>query len=172
MHHCADALSGLPTSGEDKTPLEVDLRLLAIDTIHNLDDTQISVIHATKDDVLQLKNDNTEESINKLPTEIEFLMKQAQSFYDKSATLQIRRCGSKLFFGNRGALTSKSNADKTTQAVVSESLCSRILYLSHHLPISGHSYQLSMYKKHRKIYYWTHIPQAFYITAAQCTICA
>lgn len=68
----ADALSRLRFKRKNTRTLGDDCQLLEINTINNLEDTQICVTDASKWNILPLDNDNAKVSLNTPSTEIQF----------------------------------------------------------------------------------------------------
>lgn len=74
-HQTPDTLS----SGEDSTPLEDDLHLPTIDTMHKLRGSQICVEDTSKNDVVPLNYDNLGVPLDTPPTESELRMGQTHA---------------------------------------------------------------------------------------------
>lgn len=85
----ADALSRLSTTEEDTKPLEDNFPILAIDENYNLGETQTCVIDITKDDFIQMENENEGPLLVTTTKEKEFPMKHSQDTYCRTTTLQI-----------------------------------------------------------------------------------
>lgn len=137
-HQAPGVLSRLPTSREDNKPLEDALPLLLMNMRHSLGDTQICVNQTTINDALSPENDNAEVLLDTPPTDIAFPMEQAHDAYCKTVTLWIGCQVSEFSHDNPGLFIRESSFVEIAQIVVSESIRSQILCLSHHPSISWH----------------------------------
>jgi Integrase zinc binding domain/Integrase core domain len=71
-----------------------------------------------------------------------------------------------------GILVRKSPFDGSQQIVVTHSLVSRILYLEHYPPASGHPGAHRMFQAKRKTFFWPRIAEDVYETVRHCALCA
>lgn len=91
IHKAAGALSWLQATGEDDTPLENDLLLLAIGAKSG--NTSILVINANSDNIILLKAQK-KRSIKTPPTLEEPINKQTDDEYCKAVSLNVDHAGS------------------------------------------------------------------------------
>lgn len=75
---------------------------------------------------------------------------------------------SEFHFDHCRLLIHKSIVDEAKGVAVPESLRKQILYLSHHLTLSGHQIQRRIYDTLRQNYYWRHMVRDDYVTIIQC----
>lgn len=159
----SNALSRLRTTNENSTSLENDFPLLTTNAEH--DRTRILTITDNGNKIV-LVNVQEERSVDTPPTLKVLVAKHAPDEYCKPKSLNISHAESKVRIFHRSLLTQRSTAKKSTQNVASVKLRALILYLAHHLPISGHTGQRWMYDVLRCTSCCQHMASDVYTTLA------
>lgn len=113
-----------------------------------------------------------EQSLDAPLTKNELLFDQKLDKNFWTASLHVCQTNTEFFIDNKRILSWRSKVNKATQTVLAESLCTRVLYLSHHSPTSGHPGERCMYDKFRQNYYWPHMAYNIYVSVTQCLSCA
>lgn len=124
-HQAVDALSRVPTCGEDNTPIHEDLPLRPVEVIYNLGDTHICVTETTKNDVIPLDSDIAEIFFDTKSTKSEFSREQVNKIVCKTAIIQVGLRGSEFYVDHRGLINRKFIFNEATHRAVLESLRKR-----------------------------------------------
>jgi Integrase core domain/Integrase zinc binding domain/RNase H-like domain found in reverse transcriptase len=157
VNQAADALSRMPTTGDDHMELDLDVPCLILDQPKNSFQS-ISVP----------KPGPTLEEIPVEPLAIADLI-VAQANDDYCWDMRVKGNFSE---DERGLLVRVSSLDKVKQIVIPEELQKRCLALFHLPRISGHTGSTKMYGHMRKIMYWPRMAADVVEYVSKCPSCA
>lgn len=121
--------------------------------VANDKNTIVHIINAQSDDINLLTATVLTSDIL-LPTENEFIVKQACDYFHKVAFLRIDHINSEFYASLSALLVRKSTIDKATQIVVLASRRKHIVHLSHNPPIAGQPDERRMYDTLRSKFFW------------------
>ncbi len=157
VHQTADAISGMPSDGEDTDPLDDEIPTLVVET------TTPAVSVPSRKEALAAE-------ANSAPiTRAEFVDEQERD----ALCQELRTSGGPQYdTDSSGVLVRISPLDGARQVVVPEALRPRVLRLAHYPVLAGHPGGCRMYHTLRRTYYWPSMAHDAYATVRECIDCA
>lgn len=173
-HQAPDALSRLPTTASDESPVLNDLPLLCVDASLVVEDPAIDDLadrpHWSKIPALPVVSAS---KFSETPvTTDEILDAQKTDPWCRQLAETVGSQGSQFAFNSYGLLVRLSRLDGALQVVVPPCLRARILYLGHDTALSGHPGSRRMYDTLRRTFYWPLLASDVADTVRQCISCA
>ena len=167
-HQAADALSRLPTDGEDKAPLDDEIPVLVIQ--HDDEQTVSTVV------CVHEQYETTDGPAIELPdgalTLDALIRAQKTDTFCKRIADTVDTPGSAFNYDRDGVLVRRSALDGSVQRVIPVAFRTHVLQLMHAIPLAGHPGARRMYDTMRCEFYWPHMANDVYETVQRCESCA